>query len=107
MNEGDGTQHLKMKEKVQKECYCHIRLVLESELNASHKVNAIINSLTIWIITYSFSVLKWSITDISHIDMKIKKFLTKYQMHHPKADIDRLYLPRKGTWLYHKKKKKK
>ena len=28
------------------------------------------------------------------IDAKIRKQLTKFRMHHPKSDVDRLYLPR-------------
>ena len=30
------------------------------------------------------------------MDRKTRKMLTMYKMHHPKADIDRLYVKRKG-----------
>lgn len=60
--EGDGIQHSKTKEKVRKECYRRIRLVLESELNASNMINAI-NSLAIPVVTYSLGILKWGMFD--------------------------------------------
>ena len=94
VNEGDGIQHSKMKEKIRKECYRRVRLILESELNASNRVNAI-NSLAIPVVTYGFGIIKWSITDIRRIDGKIRKLLTSFRMHHPKSDVDRIYLPRK------------
>jgi hypothetical protein len=94
VNEGDGIQHSKMKEKIRKECYRRVRLILESELNASNRVNAI-NSLAIPVVTYSFGIIKWSITDIRRIDGKIRKLLTSFRMHHPKSDVDRIYIPRK------------
>ena len=41
INEGDGIQHSKMKEKIRKEYYRRIRMVLKSELNAINKIEAI------------------------------------------------------------------
>lgn len=35
INEGDGIQHAAMKEKMKKEYYRRVRLVLKSELNAA------------------------------------------------------------------------
>ena len=94
INEGDGIQNSKMKEKIRKECYRRARLILESELNASNRINAI-NSLAIPVVTYSFGIIKWSLTDIRRIDGKIRKLLTSFRMHHPKSDVDRIYLARK------------
>jgi hypothetical protein len=34
--------------------------------------------------------------EMKNIDRKTRKILTMYKMHHPKADIDRLYVKRKG-----------
>ena len=31
---------------------------------------------------------------MAKLDTKVRKFLTMYKMHHPKSDVDRLYLPR-------------
>ena len=40
VNEGDGIQHAKMKEKIRKEYFRRIRLVLKFELNAANRIDA-------------------------------------------------------------------
>ena len=56
IKEGDGIQHGKMKEKIRKECYRRVRAVLQSELNIKNKLESI-NTLTIPVVSYSFSVV--------------------------------------------------
>ena len=41
VNEGDGIQHAKMKEKIKKEYYRRIRMIKKSELNAIKRMEAI------------------------------------------------------------------
>ena len=82
-----------MKEKIRNEYYRRVRLILKSELNAVNRIAAI-NSLAIPVITYSMNIINWQINDIKKLDTKTRKFLTMYRMHHPKADVDWLYLPR-------------
>ena len=41
IEEGDGIQHGKMKERIRKECYKRVSGVLQSELNAKNKLEAI------------------------------------------------------------------
>ena len=82
-----------MKEKIRREYYRSVRLILKSELNAIHRTAAI-NSLAVPVITYSMNVINWQMNDIKKLDTKTKKLLTMYRMHHPKADVVRLYIPR-------------
>ena len=93
INEAEGIQYAKMNVKIRKEYYGRVRLILKSELNAVNRIAAI-NSLAISVITYSMNIFNWQINDIKKLDIKTRKFLTMYRMHHPKADVDRLYLPR-------------
>ena len=93
INEGDGIQHSKMKEHIRKEYYRRIRVVLKSELNAINKIEAV-NTVAIPVVTYSFNIINWTAQDIKNLDRKTRKLLTKDRMHHPKSDIDRMYLPR-------------
>ena len=93
INEAEGIQHAKMKEKMRREYYRRVRLILKSELNAINRIAAI-NSLAVPVITYSMNVINWQMNDIKKLDTKTRKLLTMYRMHHPKADVDRLYLPR-------------
>jgi len=95
VNEGDGIQHAKMKEKIRKEYYRRIRLVLKSELSAANRIDAI-NTLAVPFVTYGFNIINWKMEELMKLDRKPRKFLTMAKMHHPKADVDRLYIPRKA-----------
>ena len=94
MNEGDGIQHAKMKEKIRKEYYRRICLVLKSEFNAVNRIDAV-NSLALPIVTYSFNTINWKMEELMKLDRKTGKFLTMAKMDHPKADVDGLYIPRR------------
>jgi len=67
---------------------------LKSELNARNKIIAI-GALAVPVLRYSFGIINWRTEEIKKIDRKTRKMLTMYKMHHPKADIDRLYVKRK------------
>ena len=90
-----------MREKIRKECF-H-RSILRNELNARSRNDAI-SSLALTVVTYSFTIFNWSLTKIKDVDTKIRKLLTIHQMHHPKSDVNRLYLPRKEGGGQHTRK---
>ena len=69
-------------------------MILKSELNARNKITAT-GALAVPILRYSFGIFNWRIGEIKKIDRKTRKMITMYKMHHPKADIDRLYVKRK------------
>ena len=50
--------------------------------------------LAIPVITYSFSITVWNLSEVKRLDIKVRKMMTTHSMHHPKADIHRFYLPR-------------
>ena len=93
VNEGDGINHASMKEKIRKEYYRRIRLVLKTELNSKNCIETI-NTLAAPVVQYSFNIINWHLADFNQLDTKTHKLLTSNKIHHPKADIDRLYLPR-------------
>ena len=95
ISEGDGIQHAAMKEKVSKEYYSRVRLVLKSELNAANRFEAI-NTLAAPVVTYSFNIINWKMSKIKRLDTKTRKLLTIHRMHHPKADVNRIYLPKRN-----------
>jgi hypothetical protein len=53
-----------------------------------------IGALAVPVLRYSFGIINWKIEKIRKIDRKTRNILTMYKMHHPKADIDRLYVKR-------------
>ena len=68
-------------------------MVLKSELNSANKLEAI-NALAVPVVTYSFNIINWTLQELAKLDTKTRNFLNMYKMHHPKSDVDRLYLPR-------------
>ena len=82
-----------MKEKITKESYQRVRAILKTELNSANCIEAI-NTLAIPAVIYSFNIINWTINKIRRLDMKIRKLLTCNGMHHAKADVERLYIPR-------------
>ena len=93
VNESNGIQHVTMKEKIRKECYRRVRAILKTELNSANGIQAI-NAFAIPVVTYSFCMIKWNLSDIKKMDIKICKLLTCNRMHHSRADVERLYVPR-------------
>jgi hypothetical protein len=52
-------------------------------------------SLVVPVLRYSFGIINWHQEEIQKLDRKTRKMLTIYGQHHPRADIDRLHVPRK------------
>ena len=91
--EADTTKHQTMKETVRKEYLRRVRKVLGSKLNGGNIITAI-NSIAVSIIRYGAGVLEWTQAELAELDRKTRKLLTMYNAHHPKANVDRLYLKR-------------
>lgn len=94
VDESDGMQHSKMKEKIRKEYLRRVRLILRTELNGKNKIEAF-NSIAVPVVQYSFGIIDWKISELKKIDTKTRKLLNMHKMLHPKADVERLYIPRK------------
>ena len=93
VDESSGIQHTTMQQKLKKELVKRTLLILKSDLNSKNRITAI-NILAIPVITYSFNIIDWNLSEVKRLDIKIRKMMTTRSMHHPKADIHRLYLPR-------------
>ena len=83
-----------MKEKIQREYNRRVRSILRTELSGRNKMEAI-NSLAVPVVQYSFGIVDWRISELKKIDTKTRKLLNMQKMLHPKADVERLYIPRK------------
>ena len=68
-------------------------MALKSQLNSANKLEAI-NTLAVPVVTYSFNIICWTLQELAKLDTKTRNFLTMYKMHHPKSDVDRVYLLR-------------
>jgi len=94
IGESEGIQHQQMKERLKQEYSRRLRMILKFELKARNKITAIA-ALAVPVLRYSFGTINWRTEEIKKIDRKTRKMLTVYKMHHPTADIDRLYVKRK------------
>ena len=51
--------------------------------------------MAVLILRYRFGIINWHQEKLQKLDRKTRKLLTIHGQHHPKADVDRLYVPRK------------
>ena len=86
--------HDKMKDTIRKEYYKRVRQICLSTLNGGITISAI-NSRVVSLVRYEAGVLKWTKEELRVTDRKTRKIMTMNRMHHPRSDIDRLYIPRK------------
>jgi hypothetical protein len=84
----------KAKHKATAEYKRRLKQILKSKLNAKNKIEAI-NSYAIPVINYTAGVVKWTVAETSELNRTTRKILNMYHALHPRADVDRLYLPRK------------
>ncbi|XP_047481697.1 uncharacterized protein LOC125034100 [Penaeus chinensis] len=91
--EADGIKHDEMKELLTKEYIRRVRNVLKLKLNGGNIISAI-NSRAVSIVRYGAGIIKWTKNELEELDRKTRKLMTMYGAHHPKADVDRLYLKR-------------
>ena len=52
-------------------------------------------SLAVPVLRYSFGIINWHQEELQNLDRKMRKLLTIHEEHHPRADVDDLYIPRK------------
>ena len=71
-----------------------MRLFLGTKLSAKNKIQAI-GSLAVPVLRYSFGIINWHQEELQKLDWNTRKLLTIHGQHHPKADVDRLNVPRK------------
>jgi hypothetical protein len=67
---------------------------LGTELSVKNKIQAI-GSLAVPVLRRSFGIVNWHPEELQKLDRKTRKLLIIHRQHHPKADVDRLHVPRK------------
>ena len=93
IEESHDIEHKNEKEKLKKEHLRRLRLVSDTGLRAKNKIQAI-GSLAVPVLRYSFEIINWRQEELRKLDRK-KKLLTIHGQHHPKADLDCVYVHRK------------
>ena len=93
IEENSVVEHSRMKEKTTKEYIRRTRKLLRSKLSGTNKIRAI-NTYAVPVLRYSAGIVDWTKQDLQDLDRKTRKQLTMHGALHPRADVDRLYIPR-------------
>ena len=86
VDESRGIQHATMKQKLKKELVRRTRLILKTELNSKNRITAI-NMLAISVITYSFNIIAWNLSEVKRLDIKVRKMMTTHKIHPQKEPL--------------------
>ena len=84
--------HAATKSQLTEEYFCRLRKILKSELNSINLITAI-NTWAIPAISYGFSVINWTKTDLNTTDTKTRNLMRKFHIVHNKTNVERLCLP--------------
>lgn len=89
-----GICQAEAKNAVLKEYKYRVRRVLKSSLNGRNCIQAI-NTWAVSLFRYSGGIVKWGINELKSVDVQTRKLLCMHGALHPRADVDRLYVPRR------------
>ena len=85
--------HTEMKIRLQNEYYRRLKGILMSKLNGKNVIMAV-NTWAVSVLRYGAVVINCTKAELESIARKTRKQMTIYGMLHPRADVQRLYLPR-------------
>ena len=83
-----------VKTSLMKEFKARIHKIAKTNLNGKNLIKAV-NTYAVPILSYSFGIIKWTVTEIQSLQRKIRTMLTHYKFHHPKSCVERMITPRK------------
>ena len=82
-----------MKNQIKKKYIIRVRNKLKSKLNGGNIISPI-NSRAVSIVRYGAGIISLTKMELEELDWKTKRLKTMYGVHHPKPDVERLYLQR-------------
>ena len=92
--ESDDFETDRIKTKAKEQYKRRLRLILRSKLHGRNQIQAI-NTYAIPVLTYPAGIIKFTQEEKRTMDTMTRKQMTIHGSLHPRADVDRLYLPRK------------
>ena len=90
-----SSRYRKVKLNVSKEYIRRLRKVLKPKLNGGNLVCGV-DTWAVSLLRYSAAFVSWRKSELQAAGRKNRKLFTIYGALHPKADVDRLDIPRKG-----------
>ncbi|CAB3248848.1 unnamed protein product [Arctia plantaginis] len=86
-----------IRDQITKEYFKRIKKLLNTHLNSRLIVKGI-NTYAIPVLLYSFGVINYKISDLKKIDVKTRKLLAMNKAHQQKAEVKRIYLPKRSSY---------
>ncbi|KAJ8958454.1 hypothetical protein NQ318_002241 [Aromia moschata] len=83
--------HTQLKKEFQVKYKNRVTKLLNTLLSGGNLIKAI-NSWAVPVLTYSFRIVKWSITNLDELDRLTRRLLTKFGHLHSNSSVIRLYL---------------
>ena len=68
-----------MEQKLKKKLVRRTRLTLKAELNSKKTITAI-KMLAICVITYSFNIIDWNLSEVKRLDTKVRKMMIRHSI---------------------------
>ena len=93
--EADTIKQVQMKDTIRKEYLRRTRKLLETKLYSRNLIKGI-NTWAVPLVRYSGPFLKWTREELKQMDQRTRKLITIHKALHPRDDVDRLYVSRKG-----------
>ena len=84
-----------MKEKYLKDYLRRTKKLLETKLYCRNLVKGT-NTWAVPLVRYPGPFLKWTREELKQIDQRTRKLMTMHKALHPREDVNRLYVSRKG-----------
>ena len=91
----DTIKQVQMKDKIQKEYLRRTRRLLETKLSSRNLIKGI-NTWAVTLVRHSGPFLKWTRDELKQMHQRTRKLRTMHKAFHPRDDVDRLYVSRKG-----------
>jgi hypothetical protein len=73
-----------MKQQLGEEYLHSTKSILKTKSNGKNTIKAI-NTYATPVLTFSFGTVKWTPTDLENLQIKTRTLLTRYRLHHPRA----------------------
>ena len=95
MLEADTTKQVQMKDKIKKEYLRRTSKQLETKFSSKNLIKGI-NTWAVPLVRYSGPFLKWTKDELKQMDQRTRKLMTMHKALHPRDDVERQYVSRKG-----------
>jgi hypothetical protein len=94
IEEGDGQEDKRVKERVVEKCFAIVNRLTEMELYERNLIKAI-NTKAMATVRYSMNICHYTISELKELDVRMRRLLADKRMRGKEESIERLYMSKK------------